>query len=144
MKKKKDIKLIIVIILATLWTLGPVIFVTLGIFLSNDFNKKYDIQSDGSIKVEKDEILIKGDIKHYYDEADKTYYVEGYLVNLKKEKMESVNIQYKLYDVSNNVIGEAVANISNLESKETWKFKATYSDIDANKIVKIKFSNISY
>lgn len=144
MKKKKDMKLIIVIILATLWTLGPVIFVTLGIFLSNDFNKKYDIQSDGSIKVEKDEILIKSDIKHYYDEADKTYYVEGYLVNLKKEKMESVNIEYKLYDVSNNVIGEAVANISNLESKETWKFKATYSDIDANKIVKIKFSNISY
>ena len=143
-EKKKDKKLILVIIIATIYTLFPaIIFVGTIIFLDASY-PKYEEKADGTVEINNNDLTIKKDIKNYFDEEKSTYYVEGYLVNNTDKKIDYIVVEYNLYDISNNLIGTAYASVNNLDKRGTWKFKATYIDDDAKKVVKIKLSNIDF
>lgn len=52
------------------------------------------------------------------------YYVTGTVKNNTKKQYSYVQVIFNLYDTDGAQIGTAMANINNLESNGTWKFKA--------------------
>lgn len=145
MEKKKDKKIILVIIIAVIWTLLPAIFFTGMIFLADEFDySNYIEEADGSINIEDGDLIIKEGVKNYYDSVRDIFYVEGYLVNNTDEDLEYILVEYTLYDINNNILGTAEAYLNKLEAKGTWKFKATYEENDAKQVIKVKISNIEY
>ena len=50
--------------------------------------------------------------------------VTGSIKNNCGRKFRYVEITFKLFDASGNVVGTALANQNNLDVGETWKFKA--------------------
>ncbi len=145
MKEKKDKGLIIVIVISIIYgllMLLPGLFL-IGFVAFDIFdNRDYKIQNDGSIK--DDDIIIKKDVKGYYDDATKTYYIEGYLVNKDDESLDYVYLEYTVYDKDGNILGSAMADIDTLAPKATWKFKARYDDIDAASVSSFKIADIDY
>lgn len=147
-EKKKDKKLILVVIISIVYTLltvfPTIFFIGALVFLDSSY-PSYEEKADGSVEINNNDMTIKKDIKNYYDEETNAYYIEGYLVNNTDNKIDYITIEYNLYDISNNLLGSADASISNLDKNGTWKFKAIYFDKnDAKQVVKIKLSNVSY
>ncbi len=143
-EKKKDKKLILVVLIAIIYTVIPFMLV-MGAFIITDLTQpKFTENADGSINIDDNDLTITKDLKYYYDEENETYYVEGFLVNNLDKNIDSISLEYNLYDIYNNLVGTAFAQISNVDPHGTWKFKATYSEIDAKTVVKIKLSNIFY
>ena len=80
----------------------------------------------------------------FYDEDTKGFYIEGILKNNTKKTYYDVTLSYTIYDLEGNILGNAYAYIDRISSEETWKFKASYLDIDATDAVSYKLIDISY
>ena len=55
-----------------------------------------------------------------------------------------MSVSYRLYDVDGNILGEATAYLETLGSEKTWKFKATYNDVDASEVSTFEFLGVDY
>lgn len=66
-------------------------------------------------------------------------YVTGVLKNNTDKKKSYVQIVFSVNDKDGNKVASALANVNNLESGKTWKFKAVY--IGKEKDVKIDIEN---
>ena len=65
-----------------------------------------------------------------------TTYVTGVLKNNTDSTKSYVQVTIPVYDKSGNKLGEALANVNNLETKKTWKFKASYFGSEKDIVVK--------
>lgn len=95
------------------------------------------------------DIVLKKDIKIYdfdgfYDEEEKSYYVQGYLENNSKNDIEFVYIEYFVYDKNDVLLGTAYGSVDNLKANNKWKFKAIYSDIDSNEVSRFELSKVEF
>ena len=131
-----------VIVICTLGVLLFFMLVTFNLFNLYDF--KYDIDSYGNIILEKNKFSINKEMNSFYDEDTKGFYVEGILKNNTKKTYYDVTLSYTIYDLEGNILGNAYAYIDRISSEETWKFKASYLDIDATDAVSYKLIDISY
>lgn len=139
MKKTKTWQIVLIIIIASVFYSLPFIGIAAIAYFFD--NQTLEYQKDGSIIV--DDIKINNDIETYYDETTNTYYISGTLVN-GDDDLESVSIYFKLYDKDNNVLGTASAYMDKLDKNENWKFKATYSSLDASEVSTYEIINIEY
>lgn len=132
-KKKLPSWAIVLIVLAVVSTVAPLVFFTF-MFISLDeysFNDKYNIESDGSVIFDKEDIRIKSGVYGYYDDELKEYIVTGTLVNNSKKSYESIDVAYVVYDSNGVVLGNAYAYLDGLKKGKSWKFKAVYYEEDA-------------
>jgi len=141
MKKTKKWQIILIVALAMIIYVLPIA----SIFVLSYFEEKaktFEVK-DNIIEISKGKLIIEN-VDSFYDEEDKTYYVTGYLKNTTEKEYDFIDISYRLYDKDGNILGEATTYLDNLSSKKTWKFKATYSDVDANEVDKFEFLGIDY
>lgn len=52
------------------------------------------------------------------------YHIEGIVKNKTNKKFDYVQVQFNLYDKQGNIVGQALANMNNLDANGTWKFTA--------------------
>lgn len=141
MKKTKKWQIILIVVLAMIIYLLPIV----SIFVISYFEEKaktFEVK-DNIVEIAKGKLMIEK-VESFYDEEDETYYITGYLKNKTENEYSFLDISYRLYDKEGNVLGEATAYLDNLSSKKTWKFKATYSEIDANEVDHFEFLGIDY
>jgi len=93
---------------------------------------KDEIISIGEGKIVIDKSTLKGSVnKSVFDKKEKVYTISGHVKNNSDQKYSALDLEFKLYNSSNIVLGIAIANISNISAGETWKFKADgYEDIN--------------
>lgn len=139
-KKTSKWMMVLLIIIASIFTFAP--FIIFGLALFFESNTKYEINDNGTISINKNSLTISSDIKGYYDEKNDVYYIEGYLKNNKNKEFGYADITYIVYDKDNNILGEATASISKIQKNGTWKFKAIYSENDAAEVKDFKISDI--
>ncbi len=139
-KKTPKWVIALAIIVGIISILGPIIFII--VLFSFDRTSKFDIRNDGTININDEELVVNKDINGYYDEKTNSYYIEGYLKNNENEDYEYVYITFNVYDENNNILGEATADLSHLEKKGTWKFKAAYSSVDSKDVAKFKLTDV--
>lgn len=140
MKSKKK-KIVLLVFLIILVYAVPFTLAMLAIHFENE-KKTFEIK-DGQVEISKGKMTIERE-DAYYNEEEETYYVTGYLKNKTKEDYESISVKYRLYDVDENILGEATAYLEELEEGQVWKFKATYYEIDAKEVSTFEFSGIDY
>lgn len=141
MKKTKKWQIVLLCILCVGIYLLPV----LGVFVISYFEEKaktFEIKDD-FIEISEGNIVIEQEDSFYSEEED-IYYVTGYLKNKTKNKYESIYLEYRLYDKEGNILGEATAYLETLDSEKTWKFKATYDNLDAKDVSSFEFIEIDY
>lgn len=88
--------------------------------------EKYEIVGDTAM--EKDSIGI--------------YYITGTLKNNSGRTANYVQISFNLYDKSGAQVGQAFANVSNLDADGNWKFKAMVTNTD-NSVVSYKLAEVT-
>ena len=49
--------------------------------------------------------MIVENVNGFYDEEYKTYYIVGYLKNKTKDEYRNIDIEYRVYDEENNILG---------------------------------------
>jgi len=86
--------------------------------------------------------IVQGTEKGYADEMNMFYYIEGTVKNDSDKKYSYVQVTYNVYDTNGNNLGSCLANNSNLEANETWKFKAVCSG-NASDIASYKLAEIT-
>ncbi|MFT8889570.1 MAG: FxLYD domain-containing protein [Ethanoligenens sp.] len=64
-------------------------------------------------------------------------YAEGTITNKTSKPYSYLQVEINEYDASGAQVGSTLANVSNLEAKGTWKFKASITDQNV-KSVKLK------
>ncbi len=136
-KKNKMPKwvIVIIVVLSVFIALPMLIFIGLVMYIIVDSEINHG-------DVEKD-LLINNNITSLYDEEYGTYVVSGYVTNTGENDYYNVVVSYSLYDENNNIIGEATDYLSRLKDSETWSFAAEYYGIDAQKVARIEFDEIT-
>lgn len=136
-KNKKSNKMpvwaIVVIVCAVILSVVPVLGV-IYFFATIDehaFDSEFEVESSGEVRLTEEDITIKSDVRGYYDAKNEQYVIEGYLVNNSGEDYESLDLTYLVYNKDGVLLGNAFAYIDGLKKDETWKFKATYIELDA-------------
>ena len=109
---------------------------------SNSF--KYEVDTDGTILINKDKFTISSEIKSYYDAETEAFYVEGIFTNNTERLYYDLTLNFVIYDLDGNILGNAYASLDRIDKKESWKFKASYYDIDATDAVSYKLIDVSY
>ena len=142
-KKSKPAKwLIVLIIIGCLYYIVPI-----GLFafamIADNYSLEYKVLDDGSINIDKNKLTIQSNVKGYYVEEKKAYYIEGKLTNNTDEDYYGIDINYYVYNEAGEVLGEASNYIQKLGAKKTWNFKAIYDDVDADTVSKFEY-NPSY
>ena len=107
-------------------------------------NFKYEVQTDGTILLNKGKFTVSSELKSYYDVDSETFYVEGILTNNTKKTYYDVNLNFAIYDLDGNILGNAYASLDRIDKTESWKFKASYYEIDATDAVSYKLIDITY
>lgn len=79
----------------------------------------------------------------YYNSDLEIYYIEGYLKNVTTNDFDNINISYSVYDDKNILLGEAYAFVSGLKSGNTWKFKATYLEVDSSEVARYELASVN-
>ncbi|ALR03211.1 FxLYD domain-containing protein [Xylella fastidiosa] len=51
--------------------------------------------------------------------------ITGNVINIANKKLRHVTVEFNLYDEQNNLVGNAIDVVTNLEPNGKWKFKAT-------------------
>lgn len=105
-------------------------------------NSNIAMNKNGSISIDDGKLTIQKDVKGYYDEETKTFYILGILTNNSSNNYDYISIEYHVYDKEGNVLGNAYANINRLKKGKSWRFKVTYEDIDASEVKTFKISNV--
>lgn len=62
-------------------------------------------------------------------------YIVGTVINKSKKTYKTITIEFKLYDSSGAVIGEALDTIEDLGPEEKWNFKAIVLEENVAKII---------
>lgn len=107
-------------------------------------NFKYEVQTDGTILLNKGKFTVSSELKSYYDVDSETFYVEGILTNNTKKIYYDVTLNFAIYDLDGNILGNAYASLDRIDKTESWKFKASYYEIDATDAVSYKLIDITY
>lgn len=143
-KNKGDKKVILLIVL-----LVVVLFIArFGIFIfamavEYIFNPNTTIeQVDDRIEISDGKMNITN-VTGTYVEDDGYYYITGYLTN-NTDKQDGVSINYKLKDKDGIVLGQTFADISYLNPGETWKFKMTYTELDAKDVATFEITDVNF
>ena len=140
-KKKKRNRLFITLgivggVLLTVLYFGFIIFA-----ISIDGDTKIKYKEDGSITLGKNKATISNNITT--NKTDKCYEITGYLTNNKKD-LNSVNLEFALYNSNNYIINTTRADLNvELEKNQTWKFRANYCMDDVNEIENFKLVRAS-
>ncbi len=71
--------------------------------------------------------------KHYYDNVEKEYVIEGIITNTTNKTFDDVEIEYYLYNENGVVLSTARSFIDDIGPKERLRFKAI-SDENINKV----------
>lgn len=132
-KSKMPVWAIIVIICSVILSVVPV-FGVVYFFTTIDehaFDSEFEVENNGEVKLTEEDITIKSDVRGYYDAKNEQYVIEGYLVNNSGEDYDSLDVTYLVYDKDGVLLGNAYAFIDGLKKNGTWKFKATYIELDA-------------
>ena len=79
--------------------------------------------------------------KHYYDETEKEYVIEGTISNKTTKSFDDVEIEYYLYDKNGVVLSVCRAFIDDIKSLENLHFKAV-SDENIETIYKYELVRI--
>ena len=141
-KKKMSKWIIVLIVIGCLYYIVPI-----GLFafamVTDNFVTEYKVMDDGSINIDKNKLTIQSNVRGYYNEEKKAYYIEGKLVNNTDKDYNGVEIRYYVYNENDEVLGEASNYIQKLGAKKTWNFKVIYDDIDASSVTKFEY-NPSY
>lgn len=140
-KKKKKGLIILIVLVATIFTVLPLIFMVYAIFnFENSVYTEFEESESGEVLLKKDTKIYE--VEGFYNESDKTYYIQGYLENLTKEEIGYVTIEYLVYDDEDALLGTAYASIDSLKGNSRWKFKAIYFDIDSNEVSRFELSKV--
>lgn len=132
---------LLILVFTTIFTVLPIVAMICFIFLFDEgIYTEFKENKYGEIMV-KDDARIYG-VESYYDEASNNYYIQGYLENLDDEEIEYISIEYSVYDRNNVLLGTAYAGVDYLGANSKWKFKAIYSDIDSNEVVRYELSSV--
>ena len=107
-------------------------------------NFKYEVQTDGTILLNKGKFTVSSELKSYYDVDSETFYVEGILTNNTKKTYYDVTLNFAIYDLDGNILGNAYASLDRIDKTESWKFKSSYYEIDATDAVSYKLIDITY
>lgn len=139
-EKKKTSKLVIVLLVI----LAIVVMYILPFGLSLWFFASEEVkieEKNNQILIDNGDMVVNN-ITSYYDEEDEIYYIMGTLKNNEESHCDYLYIEFNVYDVDGNVLGEAVASINGLDEGASWKFKAKYEENDAFEVTNYKFSTI--
>ena len=131
-----------VIIVCSIGVCLSFMFIMFDLFNLYDF--KYDIDKDGNIVIEKNKFLINKEVNSFYDDDTNSFYVNGIFKNNSEKTYYNISLTYTIYDLDGNVLGNAYANLDRINPGETWKFKATYFDVDSTDAVSYKLIDVSY
>ena len=139
--KKSSIPLwvIIICVVGVLFYVG-IFFIDL--FGLNEF--KYEVDTDGTILLNREKFTISSEITSYYDTDKESFYVEGIFNNNTENSYYDINLDFVIYDIDGNVLGNAYAYLERINENESWKFKARYDDVDATDAVSYKLVDVSY
>lgn len=142
MKRTKNSKIILLCILAIfIYALPFICMFSFAIFF--DGEKKFEVK-DNLVEISGGKMIVEN-VNGFYDEEYKTYYIVGYLKNKTKDEYSDINMQYRVYDEENNILGSTdYTYLEHLDEGETWKFKVMYSDIDAKDVHHFEFHRIEY
>lgn len=138
MKNKFNWQVALIIGLIIFWI---VVFIGFTLFIMS-IDDEYKVEENGIISINNGELEISNEIKAYYDEENNIYYIEGSLINNTNEEYDNVKINYNVYDQDGYILGQAYDYITNLEGNGKWKFKVSYSGIDAKDVETYKFISI--
>lgn len=139
-KPKKTSKWIIVlIVIGCLYYLVP-----LGLFfvamVTDNFKTEYKVLNDGTVEIDKNKLTILKDIRGYYNEEKRAYYIEGKIKNNTDKDYNGINIDYYLYNERGEVLGEASTYLQKLGANKTWNFKVIYDEVDAREVFKFEYN----
>ncbi len=138
-KKKTSKWIIALVVLGCLYYIVPIGLFTIAL-ITDRFNVEYKVMDDGSIQIDKKKLTVQKDVKGYYNEEKKAYYIEGKLTNNTDKDYNGIDISYYLYNESGEVLGEAGTYIQRLGAKKTWNFKVIYDDVDAMNVTKFEYN----
>lgn len=125
--------------------LGVLFYLSMFLFDGFGLNTlKYEVDTDGTILLNKEKFTISSGITSYYDETTDAFYVEGIFNNNTEKKYYEINLDFVIYDLDGNVLGNAYAYLERINGNESWKFKARYDDIDSTDAVSYKLVDVSY
>ena len=139
-KPKKTSKwVIILIVIGCLYYLVP-----LGLFffamVTDNFKTEYKILNDGTVEIDKNKLTILKDVRGYYNEEKKAYYIEKKIKNNTNKDYNGINIDYYLYNDSGEVLGNASTYLQKLGANKTWNFKVIYDEVDARNVYKFEYN----
>ena len=140
MKKKKNILIVILVIIGILIYISPIIMVVAGIFLDT-VETKYEINNN-IVSIDKGKITVDN-VTSYYNEEDNSYYIIGYAHNNSKKNYSNLSLKYRMYDRNGVILGDSEAFLDEFKSNKVWKFKIIYSDIDSKDVDKIEFIGVN-
>ena len=105
---------------------------------------QYEVEKDGTILIDKERFTISNEIKSYYDSDKETFYIVGTLKNNTTKQYCDIVLNFAVYDLNGNILGNAYAYLDQMDKNETWKFKASYDDVDATDAVSYKLIEVEY
>ena len=105
---------------------------------------QYEVEKDGTILIDKERFTISNEIKSYYDSDKETFYIVGTLKNNTTKQYSDIVLNFAVYDLNGNILGNAYAYLDQIDKNETWKFKANYDDVDATDAVSYKLIEVEY
>ena len=91
-----------VIVICVLGIMFYAILIFNGVFGSNTF--KYEVQTDGTILIDKEKFTISSKLKSYYDDKKEAFYVEGYLINNTKKIYHDISLDFVIYDLDGIIL----------------------------------------
>lgn len=140
MKRISNVKVILLCIFACAIYIVPFLFLFSVFF---DVEKTFEIKED-VVEISNGKMVVENETG-FYDEEYKAYYITGYLKNKTDKKYTNVELEYRVYDEKDNILGDAGSTyLEYLDRGDTWKFKVIYSDIDASEVHHFAFHRISY
>ena len=87
---------------------------------------------------------ISNEIKSYYDSDKEAFYIVGTFKNNTAKQYTDITLNFAVYDLNGNILGNAYAHLDQIDKNETWKFKANYDDVDATDAVSYKLIEVEY
>ena len=113
-----------------------IIFVGIGVIASSPENVNTSNELKNTISQEKFTLLSD----RMTEDGIGSTYIEGEIKNNTNKQYSYVQVSFNLYDSKGNQLGTALANINNLDSNATWKYKAiglTTEKVTSYKLVEV-------
>ena len=139
LKKKKNLIVIIAVIIGVLVYISPFVLIIAGVYIDSR-KTSFEINND-IISIDKGNITIDN-VTSYYNAEDSSFYIVGYAHNNSNKSFSGVTLTYRIYDQNGVILGDSTAYLDNFEKGKVWKFKIIYSDIDSKEVGNIEFINV--